>query len=225
MNVVIHTLPSYEESSASRPAPEHAADTKVAPEDYDNQQGSSSNPQNTRISDAPNAPYAVLDSSMPPDYLPAEYSLALEKSPVPRMNVLLQVIGSWGELQAFVALGKYLKQKHEHRVRIASQPVYHQFVEDNGLEFFDLGPSSIEAAEFMSESNASNFKGGNPTDHDLDVARRAVAENLRECWKSCFELISGSKPFIADVIIANAPSLAHIHCAEKLCIPVHIMYT
>ncbi|KAG9604261.1 glycosyltransferase family 1 protein, partial [Aureobasidium melanogenum] len=32
-------------------------------------------------------------------------------------------------------------------------------------------------------------------------------------------------PFIADVIIANPPSFAHIHCAEKLGIPLHIMFT
>jgi len=162
---------------------------------------------------------------MPPDYLPAEYALALEKAPVPRMNVLLQVVGSWGELQSFVALGKYLQQKQEHRVRLASLPIYHQFVEDNGLEFFSLGPSSNDAAEFMTKSNTSNFKDGNPLDAEIESARTAVAETLHELWKSCFELTQGTKPFIADIIIANAPSLAHVHSAEKLCIPIHIIYS
>jgi sterol 3beta-glucosyltransferase len=32
-------------------------------------------------------------------------------------------------------------------------------------------------------------------------------------------------PFVADAIIANPPSFAHIHCAEKLRIPLHIMFT
>jgi UDP:flavonoid glycosyltransferase YjiC (YdhE family) len=32
-------------------------------------------------------------------------------------------------------------------------------------------------------------------------------------------------PFVADVIIANPPSFAHIHCAEALGIPVHLMFT
>jgi sterol 3beta-glucosyltransferase len=31
--------------------------------------------------------------------------------------------------------------------------------------------------------------------------------------------------FVADTIIANPPSYAHIHCAEKLGIPLHMMFT
>lgn len=34
-----------------------------------------------------------------------------------------------------------------------------------------------------------------------------------------------NKPFIADAIIANPPSFGHIHCAEKLGIPLHLMFT
>ena len=33
------------------------------------------------------------------------------------------------------------------------------------------------------------------------------------------------RPFVADAIIANPPSLAHIHCAQRLGIPLHIMFT
>jgi hypothetical protein len=33
------------------------------------------------------------------------------------------------------------------------------------------------------------------------------------------------KPFIADCIIANPPSFGHIHIAEKLGIPLHMMFT
>ena len=31
--------------------------------------------------------------------------------------------------------------------------------------------------------------------------------------------------FLADAIIANPPSMAHIHCAEKLSIPLHMVFT
>ncbi|KEF50968.1 uncharacterized protein A1O9_12986, partial [Exophiala aquamarina CBS 119918] len=33
------------------------------------------------------------------------------------------------------------------------------------------------------------------------------------------------KSFIADIIIANPPSFAHVHCAERLGIPLHLMFT
>jgi hypothetical protein len=33
------------------------------------------------------------------------------------------------------------------------------------------------------------------------------------------------KPFVADAIIANPPAFGHVHCAEKLGIPLHMMFT
>lgn len=33
------------------------------------------------------------------------------------------------------------------------------------------------------------------------------------------------KPFVADAIIANPPSFAHIHCAQAFGVPVHLMFT
>lgn len=35
----------------------------------------------------------------------------------------------------------------------------------------------------------------------------------------------GHGPFIADAIIANPPSFAHVHCAERLGCPLHMMFT
>ena len=72
---------------------------------------------------------------------------------------------------------------------------------------------------------------------------------MRACWRSCYENGDGlgdhtsrpatshsdggarggrsrePQPFVADAIIANPPSFAHIHCAEKLGIPLHLMFT
>ena len=78
---------------------------------------------------------------------------------------------------------------------------------------------------------------------------------IKGCWRSCIELGDGTgseiddskmeewlqrpdviaadgkvgrgvnKPFVADAIIANPPSFAHVHCAEKLGIPLHMMFT
>jgi len=45
-------------------------------------------------------------------------------------------------------------------------------------------------------------------------------EMIEGCWKSCIE-----GDFIADAIIANPPSFAHVHCAERLNIPVRIVFT
>ncbi len=60
---------------------------------------------------------------------------------------------------------------------------------------------------------------------------------IKGCWRSCIGLVMvGTQPkngcaipippsSIADAIIANPPSFAHIHCAEKLGCPLHMMFT
>ncbi|OQV02975.1 hypothetical protein CLAIMM_08082 [Cladophialophora immunda] len=77
--------------------------------------------------------------------------------------------------------------------------------------------------------------------------RRCLYEILKGCWRSCIEAGDGmgprptnddyaslskwshsrpnARPFVADVIIANPPSFAHVHCAERLGIPLHLMFT
>ena len=71
---------------------------------------------------------------------------------------------------------------------------------------------------------------------DVNQRRKNVGEYIQGCWRSCYQAGNGmdeptvpsvakARPFIADCIIANPPSFAHIHCAEKLGIPLHIMFT
>ena len=42
---------------------------------------------------------------------------------------------------------------------------------------------------------------------------------------SNLRMMDHKDPFVADAIIANPPSFAHIHCAERLGIPLHLMFT
>ena len=45
------------------------------------------------------------------------------------------------------------------------------------------------------------------------------------CWASCIAPSEDGEPFVANAIIANPPSFAHVHCAQALGIPLHIMFT
>ncbi|KAK5722401.1 hypothetical protein LTR15_005631 [Elasticomyces elasticus] len=61
-----------------------------------------------------------------------------------------------------------------------------------------------------------------------DVARKweMVSTILQGCWESCIEADPESDdPFVADAIIANPPGFVHIHCAEALGIPIHVVFT
>ncbi|KAI8941132.1 hypothetical protein NX059_002370 [Plenodomus lindquistii] len=74
---------------------------------------------------------------------------------------------------------------------------------------------------------------------DIAKRRKEMAQMFSGTWRSCIEAGNGmsSTPlsaihidnptdlFMADVIIANPPSMGHIHCAEKLGIPLHMVFT
>lgn len=137
--------------------------------------------------------------------------------------------------------GKLLKHRFEARVRIATHPNYQLLVEDEGLEFFDVGGDPDFLIEFWLENpslipSISTFRSGRV---------RRIHEMFRELlpryWAACVDLQGDgdgesatangftyrgrltSRPFVADVIIANKPNRAHIHCAERLEVPLLLL--
>ena len=50
-------------------------------------------------------------------------------------------------------------------------------------------------------------------------------ETDEETNVSNLRMMDHKDPFVADAIIANPPSFAHVHCAERLGIPLHLMFT
>lgn len=168
---------------------------------------------------------------------------AARDTPVPQLNIVIQIVGSRGDVQPFVSLGQVLKKEHGHRVRLATHLAFRDFVEENGLEFFSIGGDPSKLMAFMVK-NPGLMPGFDALRNgDVGERRKEIAEIIAGCWRSCFEAGDGAgapisdldidanrlaceaKPFVADVIIANPPSFAHIHCAEKLGIPLHLMFT
>ncbi|KAH8429328.1 glycosyltransferase [Aspergillus melleus] len=170
---------------------------------------------------------------------PASQSQRGETTPI-SLNVVIQVVGSRGDVQPFVALGKVLRDRHGHRVRIATHAKFQALVESSALEFFSIGgdPEQLMAFMVKNPSLVPDLSVSSVT--DVRRRRREMGLILDGCWRSCFEPGNGLdaaegesdnegeasiRPFIADAIIANPPSFAHIHCAEKLGVPLHIMFT
>ncbi|CAI7581566.1 unnamed protein product [Penicillium bialowiezense] len=141
------------------------------------------------------------------------------------LNIVIQVVGSRGDVQPFVALGNEL-QRHGHRVRLATHGVFESFVRDSGLEFYSIGGDPSELMAYMVKNPGLIPQMQSVKDGDIKRKQLMVAEILQGCWKSCIEDDSVTKtPFVADAIIANPPSFAHIHCAQALGIPLHLMFT
>ncbi len=70
--------------------------------------------------------------------------------PPPPLNIVIQCVGSRGDVQPFIALGKVLKTTYGHRVRLATHPHFKEFVQENGLEFFSIGGDPSQLMAFVS---------------------------------------------------------------------------
>ncbi|KAF7587318.1 UDP-Glycosyltransferase [Aspergillus hancockii] len=128
-----------------------------------------------------------------------------------RLNIVIQVVGSRGDVQPFVALGTEL-QKYGHRVRLATHSTFEQFVTTAGLEFYPIGGDPVELMSYMVRNpglipSIQSLRAG-----DIQRKRASIVEILDGCWQSCLKPDPrGGRPFVADAIIANPPSFAHVH--------------
>jgi UDP:flavonoid glycosyltransferase YjiC (YdhE family) len=142
-----------------------------------------------------------------------------------RLNIVIQVVGSRGDVQPFIALGNEL-QRHGHRVRLATHDTFDNFVRSAGLEFYPIGGDPAELMAYMVKNPGLIPSMESLAAGEIQQKRDMVQEMLENCWYSCLrpDPLTG-EPFVADAIIANPPSFAHIHCAQALGIPVHLMFT
>lgn len=157
----------------------------------------------------------------------------------PRLNIAIHIVGSRGDVQPFIPIAKLLSSPpYGHRVRICTHPVFKDFVESQGLEFFSIGGDPEALMAYMVKNpgllpNRESVKAG-----DIGKRRKEMWDIIYGCWRSCLEAGNGMGErvtaakveatedlFIADAILANPPSMAHIHCAEKLGIPLHMVFT
>lgn len=157
----------------------------------------------------------------------------------PPLNIAIHIVGSRGDVQPFIPIAQILsKPPYEHRVRICTHPAFKDFVESQGVEFFSIGGDPEALMSYMVRNpglfpNRKSVRAG-----DIGKRRAEMWEIINGAWRSCIEAGNGMGDpvkatdvedvedlFLADAIIANPPSIAHIHCAEKLGIPLHMVFT
>ncbi|KAE8307233.1 hypothetical protein BDV41DRAFT_582579 [Aspergillus transmontanensis] len=138
-----------------------------------------------QISDYP--PSAGVHREKPP-------APALEEegaAPV-HLNIFIHVIGSRGDIQPFIVIGKTLKA-YGHRVRLATHPAFRDRVKENGLEFFNIGGNPQELMLFMVKyagllPELKTIRSGAIQRH-----RRDMGDIISGCWCSCVETGSATQ--------------------------------
>jgi hypothetical protein len=165
---------------------------------------------------------------LPKDYAKPVKEFALDEQTwreVPQMAIVIMIVGSRGDVQPYVALGKLLL-KDGHRVRIATHETFRTFVRDAGLEFFCIGGDPKNLMSYMVKNPGLMPGMESLLNGDIGRQRTMLTEMINGCWKACYEPDDESgKTFAADAIISNPPAFAHVHCAEALGIPLLLSFT
>nr|AHW98478.1 glucosyltransferase-2 [Oryza brachyantha] len=139
----------------------------------------------------------------------------------PPMQIVILIVGTRGDVQPFIAIGKRL-QDYGHRVRLATHANFKEFVLTAGLEFYPLGGDPKILAEYMVKNKG--FLPSGPS--EIPIQRKQIKEIIFSLLPACKDADPDTGiPFKVDAIIANPPAYGHTHVAEALKVPIHIFFT
>ncbi|KAK3026607.1 hypothetical protein RJ639_040144 [Escallonia herrerae] len=140
---------------------------------------------------------------------------------IPPLQIVMLIVGTRGDVQPFVAIGKRL-QEYGHRVRLATHSNFKEFVLTAGLEFFALGGDPKVLAGYMVKNKG--FLPSGPS--EIQLQRSQIKDIIFSLLPACLNNDPDTNiPFKADAIIANPPAYGHTHVAEALKVPLHVFFT
>jgi len=143
------------------------------------------------------------------------------------LNIAILVVGTRGDVQPFVAIGKAL-QRDGHRVRLATHVAWSSLVKSSGLEYFALAgdPHMLTQHHVQNQGvGGTGFSGPDVKNDGVKMRHQVLREVLVSCWEACTAKGANGMKFQADAILANPVAFGHAHCAEKLNVPLHIYFT
>jgi len=133
------------------------------------------------------------------------------------MNVFIITIGSRGDVQPFVALGKGLKAAG-HRVTLCTSSSFEPFIRSHGLNY---GYMTDELLKLMDSEagldameNTNGILGSIKT--MIRLAKKAKPINM-QMLKDSWEAAQAAKP---NIVLFHPKALGGVHIAEKLDVPV-----
>lgn len=142
----------------------------------------------------------------------------------PILNIAILVVGTRGDIQPFIYFAQRLQQDG-HRIRLATHTEYRPDVMKAGLEYYPLGGDPRKLSEFIVKSEGKLLPTFN-TVADIPEKTKMVRDILFSCYPACTQPDPEDplhRPFYADAIISNPVTYGHIHCAQAMNIPLHIV--
>jgi sterol 3beta-glucosyltransferase len=124
------------------------------------------------------------------------------------MNILILTIGTRGDIQPFIALGKSLKAAG-HTITVCTAKTFESFVTENGLNYAYMNDELIRLLDTTEGKAAIESRGR--VFNLFQIVKPILRRMLDEAWQAA----QG-----AEVIIYHPKTLAGYHIAEKLKLPV-----
>ncbi|OJJ82968.1 glycosyltransferase [Aspergillus glaucus CBS 516.65] len=139
------------------------------------------------------------------------------------LDIVLMLVGSRDDVKSCISIGQGLC-RHGHRVRVATHSIFSTLVRKAGLEFFSV---SSDPDHPMAKLDSGLMPGLiSPKKSEAMKNSKILIDSLKSCWIACTHPgLWKDKPFLADAIVATPLAHVHLHCAERLSIPLHIMST
>ncbi len=139
-------------------------------------------------------------------------SALLAGKPDAPLRITMLTIGSRGDVQPYIALGKTL-MADGHKIRIATHAEFRPWVEGHGIEFSPVGGDPAELMRICVENGTFTVAF---VRESMLKFRGWLDDLLLSCWQAC----QGS-----DLIIESPSAIAGIHVAEALQVPYFRAFT
>ena len=137
------------------------------------------------------------------------------------MNIVIITIGTRGDVQPYVALGKRL-QTNGHKVTLVTCGEFQSFVEGNGLQFGWINNEFIEFmhtddAKIAMERTGNLWESLRTAIRLLPTLRPMLERQIQDAW----EATRSASP---DLILFHPKSLAGRDFAERLQVPCMLAF-
>ena len=165
--------------------------------------------------------------------LPKMASVAAEMDgltvlPLPaRLSICIMVVGTHGDINPFLGLADRLVALG-HRVRVATHAQHRRLVLARSHDFYPLAGDARKLSQWMVQTGGTVLGEASPANlRSLPEKTQMTQDIIRSTWPACTAPSPDDveqRPFEADAIVANPPVFGHIHVAEALGVPLHIMF-
>src|SRR5262247_4825401 len=109
-----------------------------------------------------------------------------DSAPMPRLSIVVMIVGSRGDVQPFIPIGRRLAERH--RVRVATHREFRPLVEQAGLEFYPLAGDPRDLMDHMVKTGGRIIpRRLDQIVEDVPRRRAMIAEILASTWGACTE--------------------------------------